>query len=119
MIQYAGTQVSDAALRIIDANLNRAREALRTLEDHARLAWDDRELAARCKAMRHALVDIVDLIGGKRLLAARDIENDVGRDVRTSREVKRATPSAVVAAAANRHAASATPHMPRSRVWQG
>ena len=44
-----------AALRMIDANLNRAREAIRTLEDVARFAWNDRAIAEEAKSLRHAL----------------------------------------------------------------
>lgn len=92
----------DAALRIIDANLNRAREALRTLEDHARLAWDDRELAARCKAMRHRIAEIGAVVGSTRLLAARDIEHDVGRDTRVSGETERRDAERIIGSACGR-----------------
>ena len=39
----------------MDANANRAREALRVLEDAARFALDDADLSARLKAIRHGL----------------------------------------------------------------
>ena len=46
--------------RIIDANLNRAREALRTLEDLARFVLDDEAICTRLKRARHELVGAVE-----------------------------------------------------------
>ncbi len=40
------------ALRIIDVNLNRAREALRVVEDYARFVLDDADAAAAVKSCR-------------------------------------------------------------------
>lgn len=69
---------------MIDANLNRASEGLRTCEDLARFLLDDASLAREAKHLRHALIRIViDAAGGDRLalLAARDSEQDVGPGV--------------------------------------
>lgn len=66
-------------LRILDANLNRAREALRVLEDLARFDADDALLSARLKALRHALDRAARPHAGI-LLRARDAAGDVGRD---------------------------------------
>ncbi|MGB2986136.1 MAG: thiamine phosphate synthase [Phycisphaerae bacterium] len=53
------------AVRIIDANLNRAREALRVMEEYARLGLDDASLSAAIKETRHALAKAVaDFEGG-------------------------------------------------------
>ena len=49
-------------VRIIDANLNRAREALRVIEDHARFALDDADAAATTKRLRHDLRRIIDAL---------------------------------------------------------
>jgi len=65
--------------RILDANFNRAREALRVLEDLARFHHDDGALAASLKEARHAL-DVRARPHAKAFLAARDSEGDVGRD---------------------------------------
>ncbi len=46
------------ALRIIDVNLNRAREALRVVEDYARFVLDDADAAAAVKSCRHDLRSI-------------------------------------------------------------
>jgi len=65
--------------RILDANLNRAREALRVLEDVARFHHDDAAVAARLKDARHAL-DARSRPWARELLLARDSVGDVGRD---------------------------------------
>lgn len=66
-------------LRILDANLNRAREAFRVLEDLARFHADDARLAAALKEARHAL-DREARPHAAALRAARDAAADVGRD---------------------------------------
>jgi thiamine-phosphate pyrophosphorylase len=40
-------------LRILDANANRAREALRVIEDYARFALDDERVCGSLKQLRH------------------------------------------------------------------
>ena len=86
-------------LRIIDANINRTREALRVVEDYARFVLDDTNAAAAAKRSRHRLRDIIAAIGADALLAARDIAGDVGRDVKTAGELRRADAEDVVRAA--------------------
>jgi thiamine-phosphate pyrophosphorylase len=66
-------------LRILDANLNRAREALRVLEDIARFHHDDAAAAALLKEARHA-IDAQARPLGRELLQSRDSVRDVGRD---------------------------------------
>lgn len=66
-------------LRILDANLNRAREALRVLEDLARFHHDDAEAAASLKAARHGLDRLARPLAAE-LLRARDSGRDVGRE---------------------------------------
>lgn len=68
-----------AILRILDANLNRAREALRVLEDLARFQRDDAALATSLKDARHRL-DREARPLARELLAARDSAADVGKD---------------------------------------
>ncbi|MFQ5413167.1 MAG: thiamine phosphate synthase [Phycisphaerae bacterium] len=67
------------ALRIIDANLNRAREALRVMEDYARFILDDDALSGALKDERHALTADVPPGVARRLTASRDTARDVGR----------------------------------------
>jgi thiamine-phosphate pyrophosphorylase len=66
-------------LRILDANLNRAREALRVLEDLARFHRDDTAAAAALKDARHSLDRLARPLA-RDLVGARDSERDVGRD---------------------------------------
>ena len=91
-----------AVLRILDANLNRAREALRVIEDHARFACDDVAAAERTKGLRHALRDWAGAFGADRLLAERDIAQDVGRELKTAGELRRESAEDVVRAAFGR-----------------
>ena len=58
------------ATRVVDANRNRALEALRVVEDHARFVLDAAGLAARAKDLRHDLQRALAGIDG---LAARDV----------------------------------------------
>jgi thiamine-phosphate pyrophosphorylase len=68
-----------SVLRILDANLNRAREAFRVLEDIARFHHDDASAAAALKEARHA-VDAQARPISRELLQARDSARDVGQD---------------------------------------
>lgn len=86
----------------MDANLNRAREALRVLEDYARLALDDAALTAAAKSLRHALADAVRQGGLTGLIAARDIVGDVGCALTGAGEYERASLADVVLAAGKR-----------------
>ncbi len=65
--------------RILDANVNRAREALRVLEDIARFHHGDAALTASLKDARHAL-DREARPHAKSFVQARDPDSDVGRD---------------------------------------
>lgn len=91
--------MSAAVLRILDANIDRAREALRVIEDYARFACDDADAAMQAKTARHALRDIAKQIGPDDLLAARDAAADVGRDAKTASELRRDSDEDVVRAA--------------------
>ena len=86
-------------LRIVDVNVNRAREALRVIEDYARFALDDADAASAAKRCRHDLRQLVDTIGASALLAARDIAGDVGRYEKTAAELQRDGAEDVVRAA--------------------
>ena len=67
-----------AAYRIIDANFNRAREALRVIEDFCRFALNSSILAGRTKDLRHRLSTTISKLDSGKLLASRDTQNDVG-----------------------------------------
>jgi len=67
-----------AVYRIIDANFNRAREAIRVIEDFCRFALNSAPLTERAKQLRHKLSAAVDKLGASRLISSRDTPGDVG-----------------------------------------
>jgi thiamine-phosphate pyrophosphorylase len=90
-----------AALRIIDANANRAREALRVLEDYARFALNSAALQAELKAVRHELTDALAVVLPEAILH-RDTGGDVGTAAKTQAELSREDMAHVVTAAGKR-----------------
>ena len=78
-----------AALRMLDANLNRALEGLRVVEDYCRFALSDAHLTRRCKELRHNLVSALAKVSATALVAARDSSSDVGAEISTPQEGKR------------------------------
>lgn len=95
-------QTDRTVLRIMDANLNRAREALRVLEEYSRFALDDALLTEAFKAARHKLVRAVPSEIRVKLTVCRDIVADVGRDATTISETQRSGTEDVVDAASSR-----------------
>ncbi len=81
----------DPLARIIDANLNRAREALRVAEDIARFALGHADLTQSLKDLRHDLVAAsADLpLDPLQRLAHRDTPADVGTAIQTPGEMSR------------------------------
>lgn len=69
--------------RIIDANLNRAAEAARVLEEIARFLLDDKNLSEKLKNIRHKINSTQDEKYSE-YLKSRDTENDVGVDIKNS-----------------------------------
>ena len=71
-----------AFLRILDANYNRAKEALRVSEDVARFLMKDPVLSSGFKRARHALTQtLLKLpVSYSKLLESRDSLRDVGRN---------------------------------------
>jgi thiamine-phosphate pyrophosphorylase len=86
--------------RIIDANLNRAREGSRVLEETARFVNDDGSMAKRIKDIRHDIVATVKEFGFDylQLLDARDSESDVGREQKGKLEIERSGLMDIIAA---------------------
>jgi hypothetical protein len=74
-------RISPQALRIIDVNCNRTREALRVVEDILRFYWGDRGLCSRLKKERHVISTYCDRLLKQNLkgLKARDVCGDPGR----------------------------------------
>ena len=93
--------MNGAVLRILDANANRAREALRVLEDYARFALDDDALCGALKQLRHDFASVTASFVAEAILH-RDTPGDVGTEVKTSSEFSREEASDVVTAAGKR-----------------
>jgi thiamine-phosphate pyrophosphorylase len=67
-----------AVYRIIDANFNRAREAIRVIEEFCRFALNSSPLAERAKQARHELSSAIGRLDAGRLISSRDTTGDVG-----------------------------------------
>ncbi len=67
-----------ATYRIIDVNFNRAREALRVMEEFCRFAVNSAQLTQRAKKLRDELSAAIGGLDGGRLMAGRDTTGDVG-----------------------------------------
>jgi thiamine-phosphate pyrophosphorylase len=83
--------MSDVLYRIIDANFNRSREALRGMEEYCRFLLDDKALSGQAKQMRHRLCEAIGRLDAARLLCARDVAGDVGRGLSVEGQLSRAT----------------------------
>jgi thiamine-phosphate pyrophosphorylase len=99
--RYDEEEMSPIA-RIIDANANRAREAMRVMEDAARFALNDAKLTEQIKSLRHDLRAALGLLAPGILEANRDTPADVGTTVTTAAEMNRRSLLDIVIAAAKR-----------------
>ena len=88
-------------LRILDANANRAREALRVIEDYARFVLNDDALSGSLKDLRH---DFATATAGfvSDAILYRDTPGDVGTQTKTVSEQTREDVAHVVVAAGKR-----------------
>ena len=67
---------SEAILRVIDANLNRLREALRVIEEYFRFINLNKNISIDLKQLRHSLEGLEKSFDQKALLEARDTVTD-------------------------------------------
>jgi thiamine-phosphate pyrophosphorylase len=91
-----------SVLRILDANLNRAREAFRVMEEFARFALNDASLTTALKEARHRLSGSVPGRLAEALSDARNVPADPGREATTPSELTRADARHVAVAAGKR-----------------
>ena len=82
---------SPGVLRLIDASLNRACEALRVVDDYARFLLDDQHLTQTTKSIRHRLSALAEEFSTNARLAMRETNQDVGTLVSTEREQARSS----------------------------
>lgn len=93
--------MNSGILRILDANLNRAREAMRVLEDYARFALNDGRTSAELKQLRHALTAATAAVVADAILH-RDTPADVGTAEKATAELSREDAAHVITAAGKR-----------------
>jgi thiamine-phosphate pyrophosphorylase len=91
-----------AGYRIVDANFNRAREALRVMEEYCRFALNCGALSERAKGLRHEFCAAVAKLDTGRLIAGRDTVGDVGVGQKVEGQLERATLKDSFTAAAKR-----------------
>ncbi len=89
-------------LRLLDVNLNRAAEGLRTLEDIARVVREDAGTARWVKSLRHELAELANALPRQERMAARAVHSDAGTALSHPRELQRNDWNELVAAAAER-----------------
>ena len=93
----------DAAIyRILDANANRAREALRVAEEAVRFVLERPDLTEALKRLRHDLRAALAQLNARRMLLARDTAGDIGTAISTESERRRADAPDVARAAFKR-----------------
>ena len=78
-----------AVIRILDATANRAAEALRVVEDHARFVLDDPHLTEKWKGLRHDLTSVLTRLPAPLRAQCRQTLHDVGTSISTPTERQR------------------------------
>lgn len=82
-----GGQVQSTVCRILDANLDRAREGLRIIEEWCRFGLNNIHLSGECKQLRQELASW----HSPELRAARDTVGDIGTELTHPQEQQRAS----------------------------
>ncbi|MGK7871802.1 MAG: thiamine phosphate synthase [Xenococcaceae cyanobacterium] len=86
--QYSQSRGQEPAIcRILDANLDRAREGLRIIEEWCRFGLNNSQLAEECKQMRQALASW----HSSDLRMARDTPGDIGTELSHPQEEQRSS----------------------------
>jgi thiamine-phosphate pyrophosphorylase len=88
--------------RILDANFNRSREALRVIEDCGRFALNDPAITAMAKHFRSDLKELFEQLPRDELITSRNTPGDLGRDLTSPSEPKRKDLQDVATAACKR-----------------
>jgi thiamine-phosphate pyrophosphorylase len=95
MSEQISEQISAQIIyRILDANLDRAREAIRTIEEWCRFGLENRELCDRCKQMRQTLGQW----HREEFRRARNTDDDPATDLSHAQELQRTDIQAVLRA---------------------
>ena len=88
--------------RILDANFNRAREALRVAEDCGRFALNDPAITAMAKDLRSDLRDMLTAMPVEEMITSRDTPGDIGTEITSPSEPRRSGLPEVAVAACKR-----------------
>ena len=88
--------------RILDANFNRAREALRVAEDCGRFALNDPAITAMAKSLRSDLQEVFADMPVGEFITARDTPGDIGTEITSPTEPERHDLADVATAACKR-----------------
>jgi thiamine-phosphate pyrophosphorylase len=88
--------------RILDANFNRAREALRVAEDCGRFALNDPAVTAMAKNLRSSVKEVLAEMPVEEMLISRDTPGDIGTEISSPTETNRGGMSDVAIAACKR-----------------
>jgi thiamine-phosphate pyrophosphorylase len=81
--------MANPVYRIIDANFNRAREALRVIEDFCRFSLNSAPLTTCAKQLRHALSAAISKLDPAQLITARDSLGDIGAGATVDNQLQR------------------------------
>jgi len=84
-----------SAARAVDANANRAREALRVLDDYVRFVLDDATLTEEVKGLRHEFAALIGQLPPSLLDESRDTLRDIGTGIASPGEMVRHSPADV------------------------
>jgi thiamine-phosphate pyrophosphorylase len=88
--------------RILDANFNRAREALRVAEDCGRFALNDPAVTSMAKNLRSDLREVLEGMPVEEMLSYRDTPGDIGTEITSPSEPSRKDLGDVAKAACKR-----------------
>lgn len=88
--------------RILDANFNRAREALRVAEDCGRFALNDPAITAMAKNLRSELQSVLAQMPADEFIVSRDTPGDIGTSITSPTEPLRQNLAEVATAACKR-----------------
>ncbi|HUS48182.1 MAG TPA: thiamine phosphate synthase [Phycisphaerae bacterium] len=88
--------------RILDANFNRAREALRVAEDCGRFALNDPAVTAMAKNLRSELREVLSAMPFEEMITSRDTPGDIGTEITSPTEAQRENLTEVAIAACKR-----------------
>ncbi len=88
--------------RLIDVNANRVAEGLRTIEDIARVVFENEVVCSKIKSLRHSTSEAIAELDRHSRLVARDTGHDAGTQITTDAERQRPSWDSILIAAMER-----------------